>query len=74
MLYTIYSYIDRLFVCTVVSGPTLTLPDGFSQECQAFVAECLCKRPEERPNAVDLLGHSFLQRNVSAAALGVWLR
>ncbi|KAJ3147955.1 Serine/threonine-protein kinase 25 [Geranomyces variabilis] len=42
--------------------PPPVLPDSFSSEFRDFMAQCLAKRPSQRPTASDLLHHPFLQQ------------
>ena len=35
--------------------------DTFSAEFRDFVLQCLCKEPEQRPSAQDLLAHPFIR-------------
>eukprot|EP01102_Stenamoeba_stenopodia_P010519 TRINITY_DN3179_c0_g1_i1.p1 TRINITY_DN3179_c0_g1~~TRINITY_DN3179_c0_g1_i1.p1 ORF type:complete len:599 (-),score=178.19 TRINITY_DN3179_c0_g1_i1:66-1862(-) len=42
--------------------PTLEHPSRFSSELNDFIAKCLIKNPAERPSAVDLLSHPFLEK------------
>lgn len=44
--------------------PSLSTKDGFSPEISDFVAQCLCKDPNSRASAIELLSHPFIQRNV----------
>ncbi|KAJ3161401.1 putative protein serine/threonine kinase [Geranomyces michiganensis] len=42
--------------------PSPVLPDSFSSEFKDFMAQCLAKRPSQRPTASDLIHHPFLQQ------------
>ncbi|KAF0491418.1 kinase-like protein [Gigaspora margarita] len=45
----------------IVTGTPPSLPeDKFSEECRDFVAQCLSKRPQDRPTYKQLLEHPFL--------------
>ena len=37
------------------------LPDTFSQAFRDFILLCLCKEPEQRPSAEQLLKHEFIR-------------
>jgi len=49
--------------------PRLTDPDKWSKEFNDFIAQCLIKNPEQRPNATELLKHAFIQKAKSSAVL-----
>lgn len=44
----------------IVNGPAPTLPVGYSDDAQDFVAKCLLKDPNARPTYAQLLEHPFL--------------
>jgi len=44
----------------IVGGPAPTLPKGYSEDAQDFVAKCLLKDPAARPTYAELLRHPFL--------------
>ncbi|RIB11085.1 MAP kinase [Gigaspora rosea] len=47
----------------IVAGTPPSLPeDKFSEECRDFVAQCLSKRPQDRPTYKQLLDHPFLTK------------
>eukprot|EP01118_Nematostelium_gracile_P013654 TRINITY_DN5188_c0_g1_i1.p1 TRINITY_DN5188_c0_g1~~TRINITY_DN5188_c0_g1_i1.p1 ORF type:complete len:542 (-),score=104.76 TRINITY_DN5188_c0_g1_i1:4-1629(-) len=47
----------------ILSRPSATLKakNLYTKECNDFIAKCLIKEPEDRPSAIDLLGHAFIQ-------------
>jgi len=49
--------------------PRLTEPEKWSKDFNDFVAQCLTKNPEQRPNATDLLKHSFIGKAKTVAIL-----
>ncbi|WVR08512.1 hypothetical protein IAU60_005567 [Kwoniella sp. DSM 27419] len=44
----------------IVNGPAPTLPPGYSEDANDFVAKCLEKDPHRRPTYAQLLEHPFL--------------
>mmetsp|Transcript_16948 Transcript_16948/g.23581 ORF Transcript_16948/g.23581 Transcript_16948/m.23581 type:complete len:122 (-) Transcript_16948:209-574(-) len=51
-----------LFLITTKGIPDLKHPDKWSYEFRDFVAKCLDKEPETRPDATELLKHPFLKK------------
>jgi len=49
--------------------PKLTEPDKWSKDFNDFIAQCLIKNPEQRPNATDLLKHAYIQKAKSSTSL-----
>lgn len=49
--------------------PTLSKPDFWSDEMNDFLAKCLCKNPDDRWRAKDLLKHPFVRKVKSTAVL-----
>jgi len=51
-----------LFLIANNPPPTLTHKEHWSEEFNDFIAQCLKKEPNERPNATALLSHPFLKK------------
>jgi protein-serine/threonine kinase len=51
-----------LFLLTTQGVPPIRDPHKYSKEYHDFVAQCLEKDPEKRPDASDLLKHPFLKK------------
>jgi len=51
-----------LFLITTKGIPDLKEPNKWSEEFRSFVAQCLNKEVEDRPDGVALLKHPFLQK------------
>ncbi|ODN82850.1 hypothetical protein L202_01111 [Cryptococcus amylolentus CBS 6039] len=49
----------------IVHGPAPTLPPGYSDDANDFVAKCLHKDPNQRPTYAQLLEHPFLIKDKS---------
>lgn len=49
--------------------PTLTDPRKWSKDFNDFIALCLTKDPENRPDCVELLGHAFIRGSRGSGAL-----
>jgi len=45
----------------ILNDPPPQLPDTFSQAFRDFILLCLCKEPEQRPSAEQLLKHEFIR-------------
>lgn len=68
-------YIDlqavrALFLIATKGAPPLKHPEKCSKELIDFLACCLRQASVERPDAVTLLSHPFLQKLCTAAQLG----
>ena len=44
-----------LFLIPKNPPPTLTVPNKWSKDFNEFIAQCLTKNPEQRPDVIDLL-------------------
>lgn len=49
--------------------PKLTEPDNWSKDFNEFIAQCLTKNPEQRPQAADLLKGAFISKAKTSAVL-----
>jgi serine/threonine protein kinase len=58
-----------LFLITTKGIPPLKEAEKWSQEFQDFVAKCLEKESEKRPNATELLKHPFLKTACNPSVL-----
>ena len=45
----------------ILNDPAPKLPETFSQQFRDFILLCLCKEPEQRPSAEQLLKHEFIR-------------
>ena len=45
----------------ILNDPPPQLPSDFSAEFRDFILQCLCKEPEQRPSAEQLLTHPFIR-------------
>eukprot|EP01132_Coremiostelium_polycephalum_P000679 gene679-840_t len=52
-------------------SPTLEKPQNFSKELSNFISLCCKKDPEERPSALDLLSHPFIQSSNASNGLDI---
>mmetsp|Transcript_19750 Transcript_19750/g.27555 ORF Transcript_19750/g.27555 Transcript_19750/m.27555 type:complete len:429 (+) Transcript_19750:147-1433(+) len=49
--------------------PKLTEPDNWSKDFNDFIAQCLTKNPEQRPQAADLLKSGFISKAKTSTVL-----
>jgi serine/threonine protein kinase len=60
-----------LFLIANNPPPTLTHKEHWSEEFNDFIAQCLQKEPNERPNATALLSHPFLKKGSEESLLAL---
>lgn len=49
--------------------PKLSEPDSWTKDFHDFIAQCLTKNPEQRPQAADLLKTPFITKAKTSAVL-----